>query len=228
MNIKWLFLLSSFALTMLPPDGDAAQNHAAIEQLAEVFIQQQLHDQPGKISIQVGNLDNRLKLNDCTALEAFLPAGAQLQGRTNIGIRCNAPTTWSIFIPASIRIQMDRLIASKTLQQGTVLSQGDFTYQLGELNQPGLITDEARVLGKVLKLNVQTGQLLKQDMLRDPYVIQRGETVHIIASGRGITIRTEGKAIGNAAIGEAVQVKVNSGNIINGLAAEGGVVLMQQ
>jgi flagella basal body P-ring formation protein FlgA len=213
---------------MPPKIGYAAQDHAAIQQLANDFIQQQLHDQPGKISIQVGNLDTRLKLNECTAMEAFLPTGAQLQGKTNIGIRCNAPNTWSIFIPASISIQMDRLIASKTLQQGKVITEGDFTHQLGELNQPGLVTDETRVLGKVLKLNLQTGQLLKQDMLREPYAIIRGETVKIISEGRGIIIRTEGKAIGNAAIGEAVQVKVNSGHIINGLAAEGGIVFIQQ
>lgn len=203
---------------------DARQSHDSIRQIAAEFIQAKTQGMPGKIAIKVEEIDPRLSLTPCTQLEAFLPTGAQLLGKTSIGIRCNDKNGWSIFIPAAITVTINMLVSSKPLQQGQVLAAGDFGMRSGELNQQGVLTDETQALGKVMKFSIGAGQLIKQDMLRPPYVVTQGQTVQLISSGGGITIRTEGKALNNAADGQTAQVKLASGQVISGIARENATV----
>ena len=208
--------------------ADTKMNHADIRKVAVEFVQAKTQNMPGKISIKVDDIDPRLALSTCFQLEAFLPTGAQMLGKTSIGVRCNEKNGWSLFIPATITTTMNMLISSKPLQQGQVLGVGDFNVQSGELSQPGIITDEAQALGKVLKFSIGAGQLLKQDMLRPPYAVTQGQTVQLISEGRGLRIRTEGQAMNNAAEGQSAQVKVASGKIINGIANKNGTVEVRQ
>ncbi len=203
---------------------DARQSHDTIRQIAAEFIQAKTQSMPGKIAIKVDDIDQRLSLTPCTQLEAFLPTGAQLLGKTSIGVRCNDKNGWSIFILASITVTINMLVSSKPLQQGQVLAAGDFGMRSGELNQQGVLTDETQALGKVMKFSIGAGQLIKQDMLRPPYVVTQGQTVQLISAGNGITIRTEGKALNNAAEGQAAQVKLISGQVISGIARENATV----
>jgi flagella basal body P-ring formation protein FlgA len=212
------------AWSAVQPLPDARQSHTAIRQVAAEFIQTKTQDMPGKIAIKVDDIDPRLSLTPCTQLEAFLPTGAQLLGKTSIGVRCNDKNGWSIFIPASITVTINMLVSSKPLQQGQVLAAGDFGMRSGELNQQGVLTDETQALGKVMKFSIGAGQLIKQDMLRPPYVVTQGQTVQLISTGSGITIRTEGKALNNAAEGQAAQVKIPSGQVISGIARESATV----
>jgi flagella basal body P-ring formation protein FlgA len=219
--IALLCLLTLYAPAARPDAQslpDARQSHAAIRQVATEFIQAKTQGMPGKIALKVEEIDSRLSLTPCAQLEAFLPTGAQLLGKTSIGVRCNDKNGWSIFIPATITVTINMLVSSHPLQQGQVLAAGDFSMRSGELNQQGVLTEETQALGKVMKFSIGAGQLIKQDMLRPPYVVTQGQTVQLISTGNGITIRTEGKALNNAADGQAAQVKISTGQVISGIA----------
>jgi len=200
------------------------QSHAEIHKVAISFLQQITHSMPGKITLKVDAIDSRLTFPPCPQLEAFMPTGAQMQGRTSIGVRCNKQNGWSIYIPATITVTMDQLISSRPLRQGQIIDSGDFRTQAGALTQVGTITKESQVLGKVLKYSISGGQLLRQNMFRAPYAVTQGQTVQLIAKGRGIKLRSKGKALNNAAEGESARVKVASGQIISGTAKENGIV----
>lgn len=206
------------------PLPDARQSHATIRQAATEFIQAKTQGLPGKIAIKVDEIDPRLSLTPCAQLEAFLPTGAQLLGKTSIGVRCNDKNGWSIFVPAAITVTIDMLVSSKPLRQGQVLAADDFSMRSGELNQQGVLTDATQAVGKVMKFSIGAGQFIKQDMLRPPYVVTQGQTVQLISAGNGITIRTEGKALNNAAEGQTAQVKISSGQVISGIARENATV----
>jgi len=200
------------------------QSHAEIHKVAISFLQRMTHSMPGKITVSVDAVDSRLTFSPCAKLEAFLPTGAQVQGRTSIGVRCNELSGWSIYIPATITVTMDQLISSRPLRQGKVIDSGDFRIQPGELTQTGTITNKSQILGKILKYRISGGQLLRQNMFRAPYAITQGETVQLIVEGRGIKLRSKGKALNNAAEGESARVRVASGQIISGIAKEKGIV----
>lgn len=228
MNKPFLALLALLLLHTPLARAEERQSHAEIQRVATAFIQASTQNMPGKISFKVDDIDPRVAFPPCQQLEAFLPTGAQLQGRTSIGVRCNANNGWSLFIPATITVIMDMLVSSRPLQQGQVIGSGDFSIQSGVLTQPGIITSESQILGKVLRFSIGAGQLLKQDMLRLPYAVTQGQTVQLIAEGRGIQLRTEGQALNNAAAGQSAQVKVSSGQVISGIARENGVVEVRQ
>ena len=151
------------------------QSHAAIREAALAYAQAQTRALPGKVSITVDDIDSRTVLPACGTLEAFLPGGSQLMGKTSIGVRCNEKPGWSIFLQANIKVSVDMLVANRPLAQNTVLSANDFSMQNGELGQPGILTDPAQAVGKTLKFGIGAGQVLRQDMLRAPFVVTPGK-----------------------------------------------------
>jgi flagella basal body P-ring formation protein FlgA len=228
--MKKLFFMLIFALAVYAPSvwPDEKMDHAQIHKVAMEFIQAKTQGMPGKINIKVDDIDPRISLSACSRLEAFLPAGASMLGKTSIGIRCDEKNGWSLFMSASITLTMNMLVSSKPLQQGQVIQAGDYAIQSGEISQPGIVTDENQITGKVIKFSISAGQLLKQDMFRPPYVVTQGQSVQLFSEGQGFKLRTEGIAMNNAAAGQAAQVKVTSGQIISGTAKSNGIVEIQK
>ena len=204
------------------------QDLSAIHKVALEFLLVKTQGMSGKISIKVDDVDPRISLASCQQLEAFMPTGASILGRTSIGVRCTEKNGWTLFVTASITTTMNMLISSKPLQQGQTISAGDFNIQSGEINQPGIVTDELQIMGKVIKYSIGAGQLLKQDMFRAPYAVTQGETVQLISEGHGFKLRTEGQAMNNASAGQTAQVKVQSGQVISGIAKSSGIVEVRQ
>ena len=224
MKNLWLALLVSLLLCASAAQAAARQSHAKIREVALAYLQTQTRSLPGKVSLQIGDIDPRTVLRACSALEAFMPSGAQLIGKTSIGVRCNEKPGWSVFIQAGIRVSADMLVANRPLAQNTVLSANDFSLQNGELGQPGILTDPAQAVGKTLKFAIGAGQVLRQDMLRAPYVVTQGQTAAVRVSSKGFSVRASGQALNNGAEGQNVQVRMASGQVISGTVAADGSV----
>lgn len=52
--------------------------------------------------------------------------------------------------------------------------------------------------------------------------------VQVQVQGLGFSINSEGKAMGNAAVGQSVRVRMASGQIVSGVAGEDGVIYIAQ
>lgn len=202
------------------------QNLEVIRAGAAQFALQQTTAQPGSVTVTAGALEPRLRLPACPAMEFFVPAGARLWGNSNIGARCTAPSTWTLYVPVNIRISADIVFAARPLQTGQKLGEADILIKSDDITQfaSGVITDPRQALGKTVTLGVAAGYPLRLDMLRAPNVIQQGQSVKIIALGRGFQVNAEGKALGNAAEGQIVAIRTPSGRVIKGTAREGGIV----
>lgn len=224
MKNLWLALLALFQLCALPAQAAASQSHAKIREVALAYLQVQTRSLPGKVSLQVGELDSRTVLRACTTPEAFTPSGAKLIGKTSIGVRCNEKPGWSVFIQANIRVSADMLVANRPLAQNTVLSANDFSLQNGELGQPGILIDPMQAIGKTLKFGIGAGQVLRQDMLRAPFVVTQGHTTEVRVDSKGFSIRSSGQALNNGTEGQNVQIRMASGQVISGIAAADGSV----
>lgn len=216
-----LYLLSPFASATTP------QNHAEIRDTALEFVRAQTQELLGKVSIQVEEVDTRIVLPACTALEAFLPAGAQLNGKSSVGVRCNDKKGWSVFVPVSVKISVSLLTASNTLQQGQIVRAGDLGSLSSETLQADTLSDPAQAIGKVMKFGVGKGQLLRQNMLRDPYTVTQGQAVQLLVAGAGFSIRSEGQALYNAAEGQTTSVRTASGQKVTGVVKNGAIEIRQ-
>lgn len=160
-------------------------------------------------------------------MEAFLPNGSQLAGKTSIGVRCNEKNGWNILVPVQIKITQELLISARQLTLGHVLHEQDIAKQSIEMSRPAGFTNPEQVLGKVLRYSIAAGQVLRDDMLRAAYSVTQGQFVPITSHGPGFSVRNEGVALNNASEGQNVQVRVGSGRVIGGVARNGTVEVNQ-
>lgn len=219
-------------LTLLLADGTHAQErsprqeHAALRQTAEDFLHVQASGLPGQVSIAVGAIDRRLNLPACTAPEAFLPSGSRAWGKTTVGVRCTAPSPWTVYISATVRVQGDYIAAAAPLSQGQSIGPHDITTLKGDLTTlpAGVVTDPSQAVGRTLSISLALGAPLRQDALRSQQVIQQGQVVRLVSTGPGFRVSSEGRALNNANEGQIAQARTPGGQVVSGVAKMGGIV----
>lgn len=192
---------------------------------ANQFARQQMAGHSGQVSVTTAPLDPRLNLAACNEITYFVPSGSRLWGNTNIGVRCAAPNLWTIYIPATVSIVADIVFSARPLSPGQTVTAADIQIKSDDITQypAGSISDPVQAIGKNPASSIAAGYPLRADMLRAPYVILQGQSVRIIAGGRGFQVNSEGKALNNAAVGNPVSVRTQSGKVVKAIAKDSGV-----
>lgn len=226
--IRALAVLCGLFFTLSSACVSAAwQDIGVIHKAVDRFARLNTAELPGQVTLTVGAIDPRLLLTACDAPEVFLPAGSRLWGNTTVGVRCtNTSQPWTIYVPLSVKIMAQTVVATHPLSAGQIVSQSDIQTLESDLSQlpSGIIMDPAQALGKTVIIGASTGQTFRHDMLRAPQVIQQGQTVKLMAKGNGFQVTSEGKALANATLGQPVSVRTQSGQVISGIAKHNGVV----
>ncbi len=221
-----LLLMTSFPAMV---SGAERQEALPIRKAVENYLRRETAGLPGTVSFVVGAVDTPLNLPACTALEPFLPAGARLWGNTSVAIRCNGATSWSIYVPVEVRVVADVVHSTRPLAQNQPIEEGDITLQKADLTRlpAGVLTELRQALGKTVTGTLGGGQPLRHDSLRSPIIIQQNQSVRLTVQGRGFSVSTEGRALVAAAEGQPVQVRVQSGQVVSGVARNGALVEMR-
>jgi flagella basal body P-ring formation protein FlgA len=216
-----VLLALCFVFFAFPAHADDRLALSTVEQ----HVLQALADQPGVAHVDVGPMPGR-QLPTCTKFRAFTPNGTRLIGTARIGLSCLAPTRWQVYVPVQIRIETNYLAAARPLASGEVLSSADFTVASGDLADlpRGVLIDPADAVGRAMRFSLAEGQPLRHDVIVEPNVVKRGQSVKLIFYGPGFTATNEGQALGNAAEGQMVQVKTTSNTIVSGTAQADGTV----
>lgn len=219
---RFLFLL----LLALPLASFARQEPAEVKRVVEDFLRVQTKGLPGQASFTVGSIDPGNNLAPCPALEAFMPAGARPWGRTNVGVRCQIEGGWSIYVPVQVKVSGEYFVAARPLARGQAVAAGDLAKRTGDLAElpAGIVTEAAQAVGKTVNVSVQSGQILRSDLLRAPLAVQQNQSVKVVSRGQGFQVATEGRALNNAADGQVVQVRTATGQTVSGIARTGGIV----
>jgi flagella basal body P-ring formation protein FlgA len=212
-------------LAAVPAWADT-QDPAQVQGAVEAFVRTQTASLPGRVEVSVGAVDPRLKLARCESLDAFLPPGVRLWGNATVGVRCASPKKWSLFVPVQVQVWANVVVSARALTRGQTLITADLASQSLDLAQlpQGVFTDSNPLLGKVVTTSVAGGTPLRHDMLRAPPVVLQGQTVRVVFTGEGLSVSSEGRAQGNAGVGEAVQVRMASGKLIKGIVLAPGTV----
>lgn len=225
-----------FAVLLLcawPAVHARAQNPAAtrqdpqlLRQAAQQFLQVQAAGLPGQVAVTVGALDNRINLAPCPAPQAFLAPGGRAWGKTTVGLRCTAPSAWTIYVPATVSVLADYVASAVPLAQGQPIEAGQLTKVRGELTAlpPGIATEIEQVVGRSVQTSLPAGTPMRLDTLRSKPVLVQGQLVRLVSSGAGFSVSAEARALTGAVEGQSVQVRTGGGQTVSGVARAGGVV----
>lgn len=214
-------------LSVFSPTATAAsEDSTSLRKIAETFVARQVAEFPGQATVTVGAIDTRLRLPKCSHAEGFLPPGIRLWGNATIGIRCQEPSAWTIYVPVTVRVTGPVVTTVRPLAQGHVLTHGDIAVQPVDLTQlpAGVIAAIDQAIGKSLSSGVPAGQALRADLLRSPQVVKTGQTVRIVAQGGDFQVSAEGKALNNASPGQSLSVRTPGGKVVSGIVKADGSV----
>ncbi len=221
MKTPLALLLALAALPLLAQAQNAGrQTPEALRNSVEQFLQVQSNGLPGKVTVTVGAVDPRLSLAACPAPQAFMAPGARAWGKTTVGVRCTAPSNWTIYLQANVAVVGDYVASAVPLAQGQAI---DASGDLAAL-PAGIATDMAQVVGASTNISLPPGTPMRLDTLRRKPVVMQGQLVRVVSSGNGFQVASEGRAIGSAGDGQTVQVRTQSGQQISGVARAGGMV----
>jgi len=220
--VAGLFALTSAAASQ------PAQDAAAVSTLVHTYLLEQLTALPGTTRITLDPLKND-RLAACDAITPFLPSGMRIRSRMTVGVRCNAPKAWAIYVQATVSVQGQYLVAARPIAMGQAISAEDLTTREGDLVTlpASAMTTSQAVVGMLASQRIAAGQIIKSNALRNPRAVSRGQTVRITARGNGFVVNSEGQALDNAPPGGAVQVRTASGQVVSGIVQNAGVVEIQ-
>jgi len=90
-----------------------------------------------------------------------------------------------------------------------------------------VLDDLQQAIGKTMRSGAPAGAWLRSFMVRAPYLVSSNQRVKVVASGEGFAAAADGLAIGNAAEGEQVSVRMASGRVVRGqVQADGSVMVI--
>ncbi|MCX8005227.1 MAG: SAF domain-containing protein, partial [Burkholderiaceae bacterium] len=103
----------------------------------------------------------------------FLPRGARLWGRGQVGVRCAGGGAWSVWVPVTVRIFGPALVAARPLAAGQIATPDDVrTEEVEWTREPGpLAVQLAQLQDRVLARPVGVGQPIAHAALRAPTVV---------------------------------------------------------
>jgi flagella basal body P-ring formation protein FlgA len=196
---------------------------AALAQRVEALARQaSAQAAPGlRVEVQVGRLDPRLKLAPCAQVQPYLPPGTRLWGAARIGLRCiDGATRWNVFLPVTVSVFGPGLVAAGPLAAGSTLTAQDLvTAEVDFAARPGgVLTEAPPLVGRTLARALPAGAPLRAADLRARQWFAAGDTVRIVAAGRGWRIHGEGQALNPGVEGLPVRVRTDSGRIVSGMA----------
>ena len=125
------------------------------------------------------------------ACTARLPPGAHLLARTMVGVACDGPVHWIVYVPVTVESRISVLVLKHPVPRDARLTAEDVTVESRKVTglATAFLTDvsdlQARYRGRPLPM----GTTLTMDMFKADLVIKHGQDVTLIASAGGIEVR---------------------------------------
>ena len=225
------------ALVLWPVTGHA-QTAAlgGLEQLARDFVAPAMSsplartgEAPLRPEVVVGTLDTRLRLAPCNKVEAHLPAGTRLWGRSRIGLRClEGSSRWNVFVPVTIKAFGPAWVIKRPVDAGATLTQEDA--ELAEVDwaaSPVTVLARADMwVGQQTAFALTPGLAIRQNMVRPTKAFAAGDQVRVNSSGSGFSISVTGLALTAGLVGQSARIRLPGGRVVTGLVQEDQTVEM--
>lgn len=191
--------------------------HTHVQRFTDDYYRQTFGEErfTSDVEVAIGNLDNRLRLAACDDNLAFKiiepPHSAH-----NITVKtsCKGQQPWTIYIPATVNVFEDIVVANRSLSRGDVLTAEDLAFK--RVNTAtigrGLVADIRGAEGLELKRPLRTGETIRSNYLKKPDVVKKGQAVVVSSRSRFLTVETTGVALVDGHLGERIRVRNDKSN----------------
>lgn len=194
----------------------------------KTFVQKNLVVRDGQ-TIDVVSPSNSTFVALCTQRTVFLPfalTGINADSIT-VGVRCIQPTFWTVYIQAKIHraVAVMKTVGDRSAQ--TVLQKPPVSSVTKKWAVP-----QSAFLGMQPAVQRQASHPLTtehrfaQEEVMRSFVVKVNQSVDLVVTGHGFSVRRRVTSLGNAFCGQTVQVRLPNGQIMAGIAQEGGTVSM--
>lgn len=182
------------------------------------------------VSATAQSMDERLRLRQCSQpLEASSTVGTVKPGRVAVSVRCTGEAPWSLFVPVTITARAPVVVLKGPLQRGKVLTSADL--ELRELPvdtlPPQYLSRAEDVIGSELTRNVNNESYATASMLRLRKLVEKGQSVVILAQSGQLAVKMAGVAQEAGQLGDRIGVlNTASGRTVYGQVDESGSVVV--
>lgn len=215
------------------PVQAASQRLADVTAAAESFVRASLPKiDDARHYITVSAPDHRLRLAACgKPLQAFRHGTQANSSRLTIGVRCTAPTQWTLYLASTVEMERTVLVLQRPLARHATLLAQDVLPQVRRLpagDGQAFLNDVQTLKGKRLRRALPAGTTLRADMLLPEVLIRRGQRVTLLAQAGGLQVRAPGKALAEGAAEQRIQVQnLSSLRVVEGVVEGNGVVRVE-
>lgn len=233
-------LLSASFLLMAVPGVAAPENalsarkqiYAAVQLKVSDIIHQEAKNHPwpeyqAKMNLFIPSESAQLPVCG-KALSVSLPErGHFALSRLRVNVRCDEGQGWEIAVTVKPDIYLPVIVARHALERGQTLTSADIS--LKKLNvsnaHGGYVLRPQEVLGLTVKRRIHELQPIAMTQLDAPVLVERGQSVAMIAIQDGVEAQTVGEAMKKGRKGEMIKVKNESSErVVNAIVTDTGVV----
>lgn len=187
----------------------ADQIHEAADRFLEAFAAEQSAE-GYSVSYNPGQLDARLSLEFCESAPGVSFSGDPWKTtQPSLLVACEGSRPWRMFLPVSIEISGQGLVAARPLARGERITESALKLEPVELNatRRSPIRGKNQLIGMEMRRGVNAGTVFTADLLTAPEAVARGDHVVITAETGGFSVRSRGKALSSGGIGEQITVE---------------------
>jgi flagella basal body P-ring formation protein FlgA len=208
-NFIIALLVSLSAGPALAAETTAEQIHTGAEQFLAAFSETQANE-GFAVSYDTGQLDARLSLATCeTPLSVSFSGDPWKTTQPSLLVSCEGDRPWRMFLPVSITITGEAMVAARPLGRGERLTEAAIRSDSVVVNsiRRGAITNLEQLVGMEMRRGINAGTVFTPDLVLAPAAIERGDHVIISARSSNFSVNSRGKALASGGIGDQVLVE---------------------
>lgn len=223
-------ILTWLGLMIMTEDvkADQYQSLESIQLQAEEYIRKFDYKSPYEPQSRTNHLDSRLKLANCNKpLQIKFSNLQKTYGRTSLNISCQNSPQWRIHLPIRVKVFLDVLVIKKSISRGQKIDASMLEHAKKNiaLLYQGYFIQKGHLKNTEARLNLKRGSVITDNNIRPSNLVKSGQNVTLILDYNGINIRTSGKALQSAKMGQLIKVRnTQSHKIVEGIVSGVGLV----
>ena len=220
------FVLATTCLLLvhaLPLQAAEFQSLASIRMQTESFIMNYPYESPYPPRFEISSLDSRLRLKACRDdLSIDFVRPNMIYGNTAILVRCPTKPGWKIHLPVRIAVFDNVLVAATPLLKGQNIDPSVIAFKKHNIARlkNGYYARNSSINLLQARRNLVRGSVLTPANLSPRLLVRLGQRVTLVLNYNGLEIKSTGKALQSASLGQVVKVRnIQSQKIVEGVVS---------